>query len=72
MPEKITWFELMWNNFYIQLFAIAVIMLVGLIIDYKRTQYVPKGWFFVALSIPIMMIIGIAYFGFYKFWLDIH
>lgn len=68
MTEQTTWFELMWSNFYIQLFVIAIVLLVGLIIDYRKTKYIPKGWFLAALSIPIMMIIIISYFGFYLAW----
>lgn len=58
----------MWSNFYIQLFVVAIVFLIGLIVDYNTTQYVPLAGFYVALSIPILMMLGIGYFGFYKFW----
>lgn len=64
--KKITWFQLMWGNFYIQLFAVAIIMLVSQI--YYINSFDSWGNFLIGISIPLMMIIMIGYLGFYKYW----
>ena len=61
-----TWFKLMWSNYYIQLFAVAVVSFIILIVTYNDSYSIVG--FYVALSIPIMMMAIIGYFGFYKFW----
>ncbi len=61
--ENITWFDLMWSNKYIQLFALALLILYIMIFVVE-----PVGWEWAILTIPIGMMIAISYFGFYKFW----
>jgi len=59
------WFKLMNKNNYIVLFLLA---LVGFI--YVLTQYEATVAFCVAICIPTLMMIIIAYKGFYKHWRD--
>mgnify|MGYP001602017695 FL=1 len=64
--EKLTWFKLMWKNGYIQLFIVALAFLIGEISQYD--SFYSLTGFYVGISIPILMMLMIAYFGFYKFW----
>jgi hypothetical protein len=64
--KKLTWWQLMWKNFYIQLFALAIVFLAGVII--KSDSFYSLAGLIIGLAIPIGMMIMISYFGFYKFW----
>ena len=66
-----TWFQLMWKNFYIQLFVVAIIAIIGLFYyEFFVEPFYLLGGFLVALAIPIGMMILIGYKGFYQFWND--
>lgn len=64
--EGITWFQLMWKNSYVQLFALAVVFLVVEIMF--MDEFYTMGGFYIGISIPIGMMAMISIFGFYKFW----
>ena len=64
--KKLTWFQLMWKNAYVQLFALAVVFLVVEIMF--MDEFYTMGGFIVGISIPIGMMIMISFFAFYKFW----
>lgn len=64
--EKLTWFQLMYKNFYIQLFITAIVFLVVELIF--RDEFYSDHSFYVGISIPIGMMVLIGYFGFFKFW----
>jgi len=63
------WFKLMWGNNYIQLFILAIGFLITEL--YLMDRFYSLGSFIVGVSIPISMMVGIAYKGFYQFWDDI-
>ena len=67
-----TWFQLMWKNFYIQVFILAIVFLVGVLYMEFYTDYsfYSLAAFLVALAIPIGMMVLIGYKGFYQFWND--
>ena len=69
MNKDITWFQLMWKNFYIQMFIIAIIALV--VEFYFIDSFYTLTSFIVGISIPIFMILIISYLGFYRYWQDI-
>lgn len=60
------WFKIMWQNFYIQIFVIAVAFFIGIL-----TQIDGSFMFYVILAIPVLMMIVIGYKGFYQFWRDL-
>lgn len=64
--EGLSWRQLMWKNFYIQLFIIALAALVGEF--YLIDSFYSFGGFILGISIPIGVMILIAYKGFYQFW----
>lgn len=64
--KKLTWFQLMWKNFYIQLFVVAVVALTLEI--YYMDSFYSLGGFLIGVAIPISMILMISILGFYKFW----
>ena len=57
------WFKLMWNNYYIQLYLLAIILLIFVIKDYNNIT----GFGYV-ITIPILMMGLIIYKGFYLHW----
>lgn len=70
MNNKITWFKLMWMNWYIQLFGVAIGFL-GLLIYLFKDEGYNNLRFWLGLSIPIGMMFLIGYYGFYKYWKEI-
>ncbi len=64
--KKLTWFKLMWKNFYIQLFVLAVAFLIGVFVEID--SFYSISGLIIAFAIPIGMMIMIGYLGFYKFW----
>lgn len=58
------WFKVMWSNFFIQIFVIALTFLcigfVGL-----------DGWNLLVLLIPFAAMSAVAYKAFYQFWNDL-
>lgn len=66
---KITWFNVMWSNGYLQTFFMCCLFL-GAVIIVKDT-FESSIWFYVVLAFLICIISSIAYFGFYKFWKEI-
>ena len=76
------WFKIMWKNFYIQIFVVA---LTGLILELVNFDWVIEcvrdaasmdGGFFgfltaFALSLPVWMILVTVWLGFIKFWKDL-
>lgn len=61
------WFSIMWKNFFIQLFIIALFA-VGLVLyffDDKGTE------FYIALAVPALAAGIIVFKGFYQFWKDL-
>lgn len=66
--KKLTWWQLMWKNSYIQLFILAVVFLIGAII--RSDSFYSLTGLILGFSIPISIMIIISYFGFYKFWKD--
>jgi hypothetical protein len=68
---QLTWFQLMWKNWYIQLFATAIIFILGeLYVNFFVEPFYSIGGVIVGFGIPIGMMIMIAYKGFYQFWND--
>lgn len=65
---KLSWFQLMWKNFYIQLFVIAVAMFIYLV--FFAEDFVSPLAKIMAISVPVAMIFTIGYKGFYQFWKD--
>lgn len=66
MEKKLTWWRLMMKNpGYLIAFALAIVFLIGLIV--KRDETPSAAWWF-GISIPIAVMIIIAYGAFYKFW----
>ena len=63
------WFNLMWKNKYIQLFVMFIVMTIMIIATHE--QFESTGLFLMTLSIPILGMCSIGYFGFYKFWNDV-
>lgn len=61
------WFSLMYKNFFFQLFLIAIfaIALVALLYDEEKDFR-----FYLAIGIPALAAIIIAYKGFFQFWND--
>lgn len=61
------WFSIMWKNSYIQFFLLALfaIFFVFMFFDEKGTE------FYVALTVPSLAAIIIAFKGFYQFWQDL-
>lgn len=64
--KKLSWFQLMWKNSYVQLFALAVVFLVVELIC--MDEFYTYGGFIIGISIPIGMMVMISILGFYKFW----
>ena len=72
------WFKIMWKNTYIQIFVVALILLIVEIIFYEEvvdmfydaaSDGVPQAMMAViGIIIPITLVITTAYLGFYKFW----
>lgn len=56
------WFNAMWKNFYIQLFAIAIVALVYLFNKLDTDQ----RWF---CFLPVLIMVVVSYFGFYRYWM---
>lgn len=58
------WFKVMWENFYIQLFVIALVFLcIGF--------FGLDGWNLLLLLIPFAILVIVAYKGFWQFWTDL-
>ena len=73
--KKLTWWQLMFKNGYVQLFPIAVLVFVvgiaiwntAYFVGVPFTDYEFNGaWF--AIVIGALMIFLLAYKGFYQFW----
>lgn len=71
------WFKIMWQNRYIQLFTIALILAIlelcnlnlGISLIYSLYgDLFGQIMTILGFSIPWLMMIIIGYFGFYKFW----
>lgn len=62
------WFSIMWKNFFIQLFLIAIFA-IGLVVFLFDEE---RGFdFYLALTVPSLAAIIIAFKGFYQFWQDL-
>lgn len=61
------WFKIMWKNWYIQLFILALLCIVGIVTLYGEKD----SGFYIALVIPIVIMLVISYKGFYQFWNDL-
>lgn len=75
------WFALQWQNFFIQLFTVAFVLLVlefinfGWVIETVLENFINGGVFggiatILGLSIPALLVPIIAYKGFWQFWND--
>lgn len=64
--DRLSWRQLMWKNFYIQLFVIALVNFIGEF--YLMDTFYSLGGFLVGISLPAGIMILIGYFGFYRFW----
>lgn len=70
-----TWFRIMWNNRYIQLFLVGFFLLimqlthikwcVDLIAEQPGFGIIMTG---LGMLIPIGIVSAVSYFGFYKHW----
>lgn len=60
------WFSIMWRNWYIQLFAICIAFIVLVF-----TSGLENIDFILALTLPIVTALVIAFKGFYQFWNDL-
>ena len=60
------WFNLMWRNRYIQLFAMFIGMFIMILSEYHLFD--TMSLFLITISIPVLGMCAIAYFGFYRFW----
>ena len=68
---QLTWFQLMWKNWYIQLFAIAVIALFGVLYQHFFVEsFYSLTALLIGIGIPTGMMVMIAYKAFYQFWND--
>ena len=65
--KKLNWWQLMYQNNYLQLFGLAILFLTGCIVEYNT--FTLSG-FIILISIPVIMMIVIAYKGFFQFWRD--
>ena len=61
------WFKIMWKNWYIQIFIIALSFAASILRFYGERD----TGFYVAMSIPIGVLLVIAYKGLYQFWNDL-
>jgi K+ transporter len=75
--KKLTWFQLMWKNGYVQLFPVAVLVFIVGIVIWDTAYFVSApftdlefngAW--CPLVIGALMIFLLAYKGFYQFWRD--
>lgn len=63
------WFSIMWKNFFIQIFLLALFA-IGLVLFFFNDQ--EKGTeFYIALLIPTAAAIITAFKGFIQFWNDL-
>lgn len=60
------WLKLMNNNNYITLFVIGLAFFIGILSQYEK--FTPVIGFYIVIAIPTLMMIIIAYKGFYKHW----
>jgi hypothetical protein len=60
------WFKVMWNNFYIFPFLLALAFII--IIPFQTFE---SNWDYLIILIPIATCTAIAYKGFYQFWDDL-
>lgn len=64
------WFKIMWSNTYIQLFVLGLAFFIGVLLNYDSFEGQMWG-FWVMLAIPFLVMVVIAYKGFYQFWNDL-
>lgn len=60
------WFSIMWKNFYIQLFFIALFA-----IGFVFYLFDNEPEFYIALTVPSLAAVIIVFKGFYQFWQDL-
>lgn len=60
------WFALMWGDNWIQLFLVGV--LFGAVIIIERDTIDSLLWFWIILSIPILICVAIIFGAFIKLW----
>lgn len=64
--KKLTWMQLMWRNFFVQLFILAAVFL-GIEIAFYDEFYSVSA-LYIGISIPIGIMVLIICNGFIKFW----
>lgn len=77
-PAYKRWIKLQWGNSYLQLFILALVLLVLELINLKTVVgWVVDAWYDgymaailvgVGTLIPILMILAISILGFYQYW----
>ena len=60
------WFKVMWSNFYIFPFLLALTFII--IIPFQTFD---SNWSYLVVLVPIATCTAIAYKGFYQFWNDL-
>jgi membrane protease YdiL (CAAX protease family) len=64
--EKLSWFKIMWRNFYIQIFVIALTGIIICIV--QRDNYYDPFGFWAMIGIFSGMLLSVSILGFWKFW----
>lgn len=67
--KKLSWFKIMWENHYLQLFSIFVSGLIGIICSVNAFNSLAGFYFMCGIMVAGMLLIG--YLGFYKFWKEL-
>ena len=53
-----SWFQIMWQNRYIQIFAIGLLLLIYIIVKAQEIiDYSGIRWLFIVAAIPVMMMV---------------
>lgn len=63
---KLSWFKIMWGNFYIQLVILAALGITYCIVKRDEFYSLFDFWFSVGLLSAIIIVIAIL--GFWKYW----
>lgn len=66
--DGLSWRQLMWKNFYIQGFVIALVAFIGEF--YLIDTFYTLGGFMMGIALPLGVMMLIAYKGFFQFWKD--
>ena len=72
------WFKIMWQNSYIQIFAVAIVaiifqivnmdVMIEIIVENFSYSFIGGIMATIAILIPILVATVVVYKGFYQFW----